>query len=155
MKNQKGVSPLIATVLLLLVCMAVGVIIWQWVTGFQSNVQTESDKTATKMTGCSGATLTVDLTNIKPTWYSAQYATRFVLKNGSTIDLNAFKITAIYSDGNSDLNNVTLNIEDGGQKIAWTKGGVGTGGTKPDGITIESVECGVKTNILKNQIETG
>ncbi len=155
MKKQKGVSPLIATVLLLLVCMAVGVIIWQWITGFAGTSTSEASKTGQQLTGCSGVVLTVDLTDIKPTWYSAQQAVRLVLKNGSTRDLNTFKIYSYYSDGNSDLNSVTLNIEEGGQKIAWTRGGVGTGGLRPDRIVAESIECGTKVEISKTQIETG
>ncbi|MCX6802549.1 MAG: hypothetical protein NT067_05575 [Candidatus Diapherotrites archaeon] len=155
MKNQKGVSPLIATVLLLLVCMAVGVIIWQWVTSFQGNVQTESTKTQQKMTGCADVSLTADLTDIKPTWYSALKATKVLVKNGSGRDLNTFKVYSYYSDGNSDVNSVSLNITGGGQAVAWTQGGAGTGGTKPTRVIVESTECGIKLEVPGTSIQSG
>jgi hypothetical protein len=154
MKNQKGVSPLIATVLLLLVCMAVGVIIWQWITGFAGTSTTEATKTGNMLTGCTGASLTVDLTDVKPTWYSTSRLTKFVLRVGSARDLNNFRIITTYVDGSSDLNAQSLDINAGRQKLVSITAPAGST-TKPNRIKIESVECGISTDIIMSQIENG
>lgn len=89
--NSKGVSPLIATVLLLLVVVGVGAIVWTWVTGFAGETTSEAGQVTESMaakgsfeiTDCtySGGTLTVKL------------------ENTGQIDLNQFRFFAINSDG--------------------------------------------------------
>ncbi len=91
--NSKGVSPLIATVLLLLVAVGVGAIIWTWVTGFAGKTTSEAGQVTESMaakgsfeiTSCtySGGTLTVKL------------------ENTGQIDLNQFRFFAINSDGST------------------------------------------------------
>jgi hypothetical protein len=132
-----------------------GFAMYLYVLDFQSEVQTEATEQAQKIAGCAGASLTIDLTDIKPTWYSAQNATRVVVRNGSDRDLNTFRITAIYSDGSSDLNVVSLDLEQYSAMVVWTKGSPEAGVTKPERVVIESVECGTQVEVLGENIETG
>jgi len=142
MKKQKGVNPLIATILLLLVCMAIAGVIWGWLQGFTQT-----------FAGCSGASFTIDLSDVKPGYNATLTQTRMVLLNKGDRDLNNFNITSFYSDGSSDTNdNVDLDLQKGGSVVAWSKGG---GSSKPERIVVESVDCaGIKTELASTQIGT-
>ena len=156
-KKQKGVNPLIATILLLLVCMAIGGIIWSWLQGYTQTQRTATEEQQKKQAGCAGASFTIDLTDVKPTYYSDLNAVRLVILNKSDRNLNQFKVYAYYSDGSSDLNSLTsVNIEEGGSAVVWTKGGSDSGQSKPERVTIESMDCeGIKAEVSKVDIETG
>lgn len=152
MKNQKGVSPLIATVLLLLVCMAVGVIIWQWVMSMQSSVQTESEQERQRMTRCSGVSLGIDLTDTKPVWNSTTKNTTVVVQNKGSRDLNGFKLIAYYSGGNSDTNTYADTTIAAGAQTVLTVGGTANGASKPLRVRVESTQCNISTEVNQTDI---
>lgn len=153
-RKQKGVNPLIATILLLLVCMAIGGIIWSWLQGYTQTQRTATEEQQKKQAGCAGAAFIIDLTDVKPTYYSDLNQVRVVILNKGDRDLNFFKVYSYYTDGTSDINTtVDLNVEEGGSQMIWTQGGAATGQTKPTRVVIESVDCiGLAVEVSKESI---
>ncbi len=153
MKKQKGVNPLIATILLLLVCMAIAGVIWGWLQGFTQTQRTASEEQEKVFAGCAGASFTIDLSDVKPGYNATLTQTRLVLLNKGNRDLNNFDVRSFYSDGSSDTNdNVDLDLQQGASVVAWTKGG---GSSIPERIVVESVDCtGIKAEIIASQIGT-
>jgi len=153
MKKQKGVNPLIATILLLLVCMAIAGVIWGWLQGFTQTQRTASEEQEKVFAGCAGSSFVIDLSDVKPGYNSTLTQTRLVLLNKGDRDLNNFDLVNFYSDGTSDKNaNVDLDLQKGGSVVAWTSS---EGTSKPDRIVVESVDCvGVKAEIVNSDIGT-
>ena len=150
--NQKGISPLIATILLLLVVMAIAGIVWTTVFGQAQSQQQQIEKQGKTFSGCAGANFKADLSTVKPTYYSDLNQTRVVLLNDGTRDLNSFNVTSFYSDGTSDLNvQSSVNIQQGGSGVVWAPST-----SKPSRIEIISNDCpGVKVSIEDTYIENG
>lgn len=156
-RKQKGVNPLIATILLLLVVMAIGGIIWSWLSGYTQTTITEADKKQKEITGCAGASFVIDLSDVEPIWYGGDdhNQVKMVLLNKGDRDLNNFDIYSYFSDGSSDRNeDVNLNLPIGGSKVAWTKGS--TSASKPVRVSVESADCkALKASLTATQIKNG
>jgi len=133
--------------------MAIAGVIWGWLQGFTQTQRTASEEQEKIFAGCSGASFTIDLSDVKPGYNATLTQTRMVLLNKGDRDLNNFNITSFYSDGSSDTNdNVDLDLQKGGSVVAWSKGG---GSSKPERIVVESVDCaGIKTELASTQIGT-
>jgi len=154
MKKQKGVNPLIATILLLLVCMAIAGVIWGWLQGFTQTQRTASEEQEKVFAGCAGASFTIDLSDVKPGYGGDGNQVRLVLLNKGDRDLNNFDIASFYSDGSSDKNaNADLDLQQGASVVAWTY--TKSPATVPTRIVVESVDCtGIKAEIIASQIGT-
>lgn len=129
--DAKGVSPLIAAVLLLLVVVGIGALVWVWTTGFVGQATSEAGQVTEQMcakgrfeiTSCSYASQTVTL------W----------LKNTGQVDLNSFRVVVKDSAGNvtvSDNNNVDL--EDMGGMGSITVGSITN---SPSKVEVYSNDC--------------
>jgi len=104
--GSRGVSPLIATVLLLLMAVGVGAIIWTWLTGFAGKTTSEAGQVTEKM--CADGSF-----QIKSCTYSGGTLT-IKLENTGQIDLNTFKVFVINSDGSTAKTETkTLNLAAG------------------------------------------
>jgi len=152
MKKQKGVNPLIATILLLLVCMAIAGVIWGWLQGFTQTQRTASEEQEKLFAGCAGSSFTIDLSDVEPAYGGDANQVKLVLLNKGDRDLNNFDIVSFYSDGTSDKNaNVDLDLQKGGSAIAWSKEKGPQ--EKPERIVVESLDCvGVKAEIVQAAI---
>ena len=101
--DAKGVSPLIAAVLLLLVAVGIGAIVWVWTTGFVGQATSEAGQVTEQM--CAKGRFEVTSCS-----YSSQTVTLW-LKNTGEVDLNSFRVVVKDSAGNvtvSDNNSVNL-----------------------------------------------
>ena len=151
-RKQKGVNPLIATILLLLVVMAIGGIIWSWLSGYALTQRTATEEQQKKQAACAGASFIIDLTDVKPNFNGTK--TRVVIVNKGDRDLNFFKVYSYYTDGTSDLNiTQDMEVEEGGTAVLWTKGDTAE---KPKRVIVESVDCqGLTAEVSKENITTG
>jgi len=113
-----------------------------------------SNKQEKIFAGCSGASFTIDLSDVEPAYGGDGNQVRLILLNKGDRDLNNFNITSFYSDGSSDTNdNVDLDLQRGGSVAAWTKSK--TPSTVPERVVVESVDCpGIKAEITKTEIGT-
>ena len=150
--NQKGVNPLIATILLLLVVMAIGGIIWQFLYANVEQQEAAATEAGARFGECAKASFKADLLDVKPTYYSSTSLVRVVLLNNGRRDLNEFNVTSFYSDGTSDLNvHSNVDLEEGGSAAVWA-----TASSKPERVEIESTECaGVKTTVNYQELSDG
>jgi len=151
MVNEKGVSPLIATILLLLVAMGIGALVW----GFMQEYTTEQTSTAAttsqELADCStstAATTSQELADcskasfkiLSCSYESANSIVRVKLENTGSIDINDFWVNVQYSDGSASQ------IKDGNDLLAGAFGVIaGTATAAPSTVKVQSYSCsGVK-----------
>jgi len=148
--KQKGISPLIATILLLLIVMAIAGIVWTTVFSQAESQQQQIEKQGKTFAGCANASFKVDLSTVKPTYYSSMNVTKVVLLNDGRRDLNSFNVTSFYSDGTSDVNvQSNVDIQQGGSGVVWAPST-----SKPSRIEIVSNDCeGIKVSLDDTYIE--
>ncbi len=136
MVNEKGVSPLIATILLLLVAMGIGALVW----GFMQEYTTEQTSTAAttsqELADCSKASFKI----LSCSYESANSIVRVKLENTGSIDINDFWVNVQYSDGSASQ------IKDGNDLLAGAFGVIaGTATAAPSTVKVQSYSCsGVK-----------
>ncbi len=87
MKSRKGISPLIAVVLLIAFTIAVGAIIGAWVTTFSRGKTGELSEGAEETLNCAGAGLRFDTDDIG--------TSRVLIRNTGDVNLWEFTITVI------------------------------------------------------------
>jgi len=153
--DQKGVNPLIATILLLLVVMAIGGIIWQFLYANVEQQEAAATEAGARFAECGKASFKADLLDVAPTYYDDMNVVRIVLLNNGRRDLNEFRVTAFCSDGSSDQNmHSDVDLEEGGSAVVWATAEQNCG--KPERVDIEATECaGVKTTVNYQEIATG
>jgi len=143
--RQKGVSPLIATVLVLVMLMAMGAILWTWAQNFWHEQEQAQDTFSDETRRCSEAGFRVLKDKAHCNFYGSLRTTdtnqvRIAVENTGEIDLNTFSITTNWEDGTSDLNVLALNLEEKQSGIAWTKQGRSPAEI-PKSVRIDSAEC--------------
>jgi len=94
-KNKKGVSPLIATVLLLLVAMGIGALVWGFMQEFVQEQTSTAATTSTELAECSKASFKI--TSCAYTDDANHVLIK--LENTGSIDINDFWVNVQYSDG--------------------------------------------------------
>ncbi|MFH0890284.1 MAG: archaellin/type IV pilin N-terminal domain-containing protein [Candidatus Aenigmatarchaeota archaeon] len=95
---KKGLSPLIATVLLVAFTMAVAIVLSNWVLDY-SKAQTQVlDTRGSQQVGCSGAWLDADSAVYNTT--ARRFSTEIV--NKGNVPLGEFKMIIIYNNGTSN-----------------------------------------------------
>jgi flagellin-like protein len=99
--RQKGLSPLIAVVLLIAFTISVGVIIGAWVTSFSKSKTEELGTTGGKAVSCSGGVLDFKADNIG--------STSIQIENKGNIDLYDFRIVVVNSTAATEYNTTNYN----------------------------------------------
>ena len=138
-EHQRGVSPLIATIFLLLLVSALGIIFWSWAHGFWNEQQQPIDIISQQTADCSNASFTVSPDEKHCFYYSASGQAKVIIENNGDTDLNTFRITSLWGDGTSDLNTVKLDLAEYQTGVGWTK--ARSPAEMPANIRIDSVEC--------------
>ncbi|MCJ7479212.1 MAG: hypothetical protein MUP63_03495 [Candidatus Nanohaloarchaeota archaeon QJJ-7] len=117
--ERKGVSPLIAAVLLIAFTMAVAAILTAWVTTFTQEQTEQLGNQSEKQIDCSFAQLEIFDTNPDTTWVSV------AVTNTGTVDFNNTTVTTI-SEG-SVLGTDFISPLESGQtesvNVSWADGG--------------------------------
>ncbi|MEM4663227.1 MAG: hypothetical protein QXM75_04355 [Candidatus Diapherotrites archaeon] len=113
---QKGISPIITTVMLVLISVVIAVMYFSWLHSFVGESIIKSEELGRKRINCSHAGVTI---------ISCAYdkggseLVSVVIENSGSVDLNGFKVIAIYSDESSDSNiNSNLYIDVGSRGTA-------------------------------------
>ncbi len=91
--NSRGVTPLVATVLLVVVVVAIAALIYTWTIGFTGGTLGTAETTGRGMPG--EARFVVESCTIN----SSASTITLVLRNMGTIDLTGFKVYAVSSTG--------------------------------------------------------
>ena len=143
--RQKGVNPLVATALLMVLVMAMGGILWGWTQNFWHEKEQSSDYYSGESVDCVEAGFRVLKDKGHCFFYGAGSTTdtnqvKVVVENTGEIDLNTFNITSNWADGSSDLNVLALNLEEKQSGIAWTKQGRSPAEV-PKAVRVSSEEC--------------
>ncbi len=110
--KRKGLSPLVATVLLVAFTMAVAIILSNWVLDY-SRTQTQIlNEKGSKQVGCSSAWLAFE----SPVYNSTQKRFSVEIINQGNVPLGDFKMIVIYNNGSSSeyaINPVNLSLSPG------------------------------------------
>jgi flagellin-like protein len=101
--GERGINPLIATILLLLVALAISSLLYGWLVTFTQTKTTQASEQAEETFTCGDASFRI---------LSCSYDTNVLnrgkievkMENKGTIDLNDWTIFAEYTDGNVDRN---------------------------------------------------
>ncbi len=150
--QQRGINPLIATILLLLVVLAIGGIVWTTIYGQMENQQQQVEEQGDKFAGCASAGITMALSVQKPIVDSTNLDGNVIIKNNGDIDLNGFMVYTYYVGGTSDVNdNSSANVAAG---MTTDLDVTIASGKTIDSIEVTSNDCdSVKTSVKKSQIE--
>lgn len=108
---QKGLSPLVATVLLIAVTMTIAGIIAYWASSFTKGSLPSKNKTS-GLEACTGA----DFTIYYQTYNSTTKKLVLVLQNTGSADLKLTNITFLYPDGSLDSKRLDSTLTQGSLK---------------------------------------
>ncbi len=100
MKNFKGISPLIASVLLVAFTMAIAAVLVAWITGFTQQQTETIGSRGDQQTSCAYSTLSIDKEDVS------------VLGNSTAFDGSRFNVTITHSAGTETLNITGVIIRD-------------------------------------------
>ena len=108
--HRKGVSPIIATVILVLIAVAAGVMLWLWVSGFASTMPAEqqalNERIRIDAVQVSDGNVTIYVRNIGKT--NVTIGAAYILDTaGNAIGLNT-SVSVMLSPG--DIRSVPLNV---------------------------------------------
>lgn len=141
-KNRKGLSPLIAAVLLIAFVMSTGVILSSWIVKFTREEGRDVTERGGKEIDCSYSALTIDVTEYNTT----NQRTIMEVENTGRVDLSDFRIQAAY-----DNNTVSGEIKPSDYNVTLKEGGVrfftntGNISSNIDKVSIYSEECPVQS----------
>ncbi|MCJ7478598.1 MAG: hypothetical protein MUP63_00275 [Candidatus Nanohaloarchaeota archaeon QJJ-7] len=129
---RKGVSPLIAAVLLIAFTMAVAAILTSWFTTFTEDQSQQLSNQSEQMIQCSYAG--IDISNVA--YDSENSLTEFSIDNTGTVDFN--NISVVSFQGSQVQGRTYINSLSAGQ----TKSGIISGTEqKPDSLKASSKQC--------------
>lgn len=100
--KSKGISPLIAIILLIAFTVGVGGIISLWLTGFTATQTSTVETSGERLVKCANSVLDIE----------AVYNTTFTPPKGSTDANGDFNVTVVYYSGTEDLYNFTISLTD-------------------------------------------
>ena len=122
LKKKKGVSPVIAVVLMIAVAVAIAVIVYAWASGFTSEKtgaeSAEAEQLVLEQQALSGTVLTVYIRNSTSTGATldAEYQNGNLVTSGMNTTINADAVTQITLSGSYQVGDeVTLVTEEGTQ----------------------------------------
>jgi len=111
MKKQKGVSPVIAAILLILITMSIGSLFYGWMRTFYDNQLQKQSQLSDEQIQCSEAGFQINSCSFDSG--DTNIAT-ILLENTGYVDLNSFTVAALHTDGASDVNIGEIDLEEGG-----------------------------------------
>ncbi|MFH1235046.1 MAG: hypothetical protein V1493_05550 [Candidatus Diapherotrites archaeon] len=135
MGMQKGVSPLIATMLLVLVALGIGGLFFSWMYTYYNNELANQQRMSDEQIRCSDAGFTIVSCSFDQG--DTNVAT-IQLENTGYLDLNAFTVTAKHSSGNSDTNICQVNLEEGAYGNVYVRLAAGE---SPAEVKVTSRDC--------------
>ena len=149
MFNQKGINPLIATILLLLVVLAIAGIVWTTIFGQLETTNQQIDESGEQFANCAGASLMATLSTYKPQVNETTHTATITIKNNGTSDLNGFNVITYYDDGSTDLNEqASTNVA---ALMAVTLDASATGTI--DSIEVKAISCpNIGTTVQRNDM---
>ena len=109
MMKEKGVSPVIAAILLIVVTVTVGVLYSSWVQTYYTKQISKQAEISDEQIECSEAGFQINSCNFDAG--DTNIAT-IQLENTGYLDLNSFTVVAEYSNGESDINICSINLEE-------------------------------------------
>jgi len=104
-KSRKGITPVIAVILLLLMTVAAAGAAFLWITKFQGLVSAQMNNQLTNQQRCQGILLTID--NI----WNDEYGISFVMRNAGSVNLKV-----------AELNKTTVTGGVSGKPVIFTNG---------------------------------
>ncbi|MDY6761872.1 MAG: archaellin/type IV pilin N-terminal domain-containing protein [Candidatus Nanohaloarchaea archaeon] len=129
--NRKGVSPLIAAVLLIAFTMAVAAILTAWVTTFTQEQTSQLGNQSAKQIDCNFGQLEIFDTNSDTTWVTV------AITNTGTVDFNNTSVTTL--SGGSVLGKGYISDLNSGQtksiNVSWS------GSTAAETVRIATSQC--------------
>ncbi len=135
MKKQKGVNPLIAAILLILITMSIGSLFYGWMRTFYDNQLQKQSQLSDEQLQCSEAGFQINSCSFDAG--DTNIAT-IRLENTGYVDLNSFTVAALYTDGESDVNICEMDLEEGGYGNAYVQV---TAGKSIQTIKVVSRDC--------------
>jgi len=128
-RTRRGVSPLIATVLLIAFAVALGAVVMNWSRSFTGEQMETAQQTAGVASACDVNVRMnlVEIGGIERMCYDNSSRTgSFIVKNNGNFDIEGLQVQIITSEGIEE-NNGSLNLRIGKGKIAkgsfsWTSG---------------------------------
>lgn len=109
MMKKKGVSPVIAAILLIVVTVSIGVMYSSWVQTYYNKQISKQAEISDEQIECSEAGFQINSCSFDAG--DSNIAT-IQLENTGYLDLNSFTVVAEYSNGNSDINICSINLEE-------------------------------------------
>ncbi len=109
MMKEKGVSPVIAAILLIVVTVSIGVLYSSWVQTYYTNQISKQAEISDEQIECSEAGFQINSCSFDAG--DTNIAT-IQLENTGYLDLNSFTVVAEYSSGESDINICSINLEE-------------------------------------------
>ncbi len=114
---EKGVSPIIGALLLLLITMAIGSIYFAWIYSYAVEETTTAKEIGSQSIDCSEAGVTITSCSYDK---GGTEVVSVSIENTGSVDLNGFKVVAIYTDYSSDVNdNDDLYLDVGASGTAY------------------------------------
>ena len=138
--NSKGVNPVIAAILLIVITIAIGGMYAGWMQEFYTKSLQAQKETSDRQIFCKDAGFTI---------YSCTYdqgdtnMVTVVLESSAPIDLNSFDVIAVHSDGRSDHNNCEVGLEEHATGVAYVRVTAGKSLTR---VKVTSTDCPEKSD---------
>jgi len=149
MTNQKGINPLIATILLLLVVLAIAGIVWTTIFGQLETTNAQIDEAGGQFAGCAGASIVATLSIYKPQVSETNDTATITVKNDGTVDLNGFNVITYYDDGSTDLNTQSSTNVAALMTVTLNASATGT----VDSIEVKPINCpNIGTTVKRSQM---
>ncbi len=116
---KRGISPLVGALLLLLVTVAIGMIYFTWIYSYTVEETTKAKEIGSQSIDCSEAGITIISCSYDK---GGTEIVRVGVENTGAVDLNGFRVIALYTDYTSDYNdNKNLYLEVGTTGTAYIK----------------------------------
>ncbi len=107
---MKGVSPLIAAVLLIALTVTIAVIVTTWTSGFTTSTQAGTENKSKEIVGCSGALLEIESVYISVLSNGHTNATA-VVKNAGLVDNLQIMSAQLYTTNGTNISAINLPIQ--------------------------------------------
>jgi len=133
--KEKGVNPVIASILLIVITMSVGLLFGGWVQEYYANQIANQAELSEKQIECSEAGFTIKSCSFDSG--DTNIAT-LQLENTGNFDLNRFTVVVEYNDGSSDTNLNQLDLAESAYGNVYIQLDAGE---SPKKIKIVSKEC--------------
>jgi len=138
--NEKGVNPVIAAILLVVITMVIGGLFAGWSQTYYQDQITRQDELSTKQIRCAEASFQINSCSFDAG--DTNIAT-IQLENTGFVDLNEFTVVVEYSDGSSDVNINSLDLEEAALDNVFIQLDPGE---SPSMVKVASRECIDKTD---------